>query len=81
MEVRLETEAPLSNIKLEQDLGYSDNYDASIQSGTPSYDEDGYLHNADKDSISAKVQPLCRLQYSDKFIAVCNGQNTALVGV
>lgn len=57
MEVRLEAEESpaLPTIKLEQDLGYNDNYDASMQSGTPSYDEDGYLHNTDKDSMNAKV--------------------------
>lgn len=61
VEVRLESEEPpaLPAIKLEQDLGYNDNYDASIQSGTPSYDEDGYLHNVEKDSMSAKVKHHC----------------------
>ncbi|XP_050740471.1 uncharacterized protein LOC127010426 isoform X1 [Eriocheir sinensis] len=58
VEIRLEAEESpaLPTIKLEQDLGYNDNYDASMQSGTPSYDEDGYLHNADKDSMNAKVE-------------------------
>ncbi|KAG0721087.1 Protein tramtrack, alpha isoform [Chionoecetes opilio] len=58
MEVRLEAEEPgaIPNIKLEQDLGYNDNYDASMQSGTPSYDEDGYLHCAEKDSVDPKVE-------------------------
>ncbi|KAK8394191.1 hypothetical protein O3P69_006403 [Scylla paramamosain] len=58
VEVRLEAEEPVAmpNIKLEQDLGYNDNYDASMQSGTPSYDEDGYLHTAEKNSVNAKVE-------------------------
>ena len=60
MEVRLEAEEPaaIPNIKLEQDLGYNDNYDASMQSGTASYDEDGYLHTAEKNNVNAKVSQL-----------------------
>ena len=61
VEVRLEAEEPavIPNIKLEQDLGYNDNYDASMQSGTHSYDEDGYLHSTEKDVVNAKVSQVC----------------------
>lgn len=46
---------PLPNIKIEQDLGYSDNYDAPMHSAPSSYDGEPFLHDPKKGE-DAKVE-------------------------